>query len=228
MKIIGIGDLVTDYYYKDSKFLGLCGGMTVFNVLANLASKYETYAIGMCGNDEEGDIAINSLKVLNVNVDNIKRGQDHTRCFHINITKDGVLSKKRCPICGRKKWYEDSEEMLDIPKSLLAKDNLFVFDTINKRNLKLIKNIKSYGSKIAIDIGQVGELEECDTESIIEKLSGKFNLVQLNERVYSFLMNKFNFSKTIDINQIFKSDLIIINIWKKWFKICAWRQSIFL
>ena len=35
MKIIGIGDLVTDYYYKHSKFLGLCGGMTVFNVLAN-------------------------------------------------------------------------------------------------------------------------------------------------------------------------------------------------
>lgn len=214
MKIIGIGDLVTDYYYKDSKFLGLCGGMTVFNVLANLASKYETYAIGMCGNDEEGDIAINSLKVLNVNVDNIKRGQDHTRCFHINITKDGVLSKKRCPICGRKKWYEDSEEMLDIPKSLLAKDNLFVFDTINKRNLKLIKNIKSHDSKIAIDIGQVGKLEDCDAESIIEKLSGKFNLVQLNERVYSFLMNKFNFSKTIDINQIFESDLIIITYGK--------------
>lgn len=215
MKIIGIGDLVTDYYYKDSKFLGLCGGMTVFNILANLASKYETYAIGMCGNDEEGDIAIDSLKILNVNVDNIKKNQAYTRCFHINITKDGVLSKKRCPICGRKKWYEDSDETLDIPKFLQEKDSLFIFDTINERNLKMVENIKSYGSKIAIDIGQVGELENYEIETIKEKLKGKFHLVQLNERVYSFLMNKFNFSKTIELNQIFESDLIIITYGKK-------------
>ncbi len=41
MKIVGIGDLVLDYYYQSNKFLGVSGGGTVFNILSNLATKFD-------------------------------------------------------------------------------------------------------------------------------------------------------------------------------------------
>ena len=39
MRVVSIGDLVTDYYYKNSTLLGVCGGMTSHNIIANLAHK---------------------------------------------------------------------------------------------------------------------------------------------------------------------------------------------
>lgn len=216
MKIIGIGDLVTDYYYQDSKFLGLCGGMTVFNILANLSKYYETYAIGICGNDDDGDIAIKSLNDIKVNTNYVKRKDILTRCFHVNITENGVTSKKRCPSCNRKKWYEDIEELIKIPDFLFEdKENLFVFDTINDRNLKLIEVIKQQKCKIVIDIGQIGVLENYEKESIVNILKNKFDVVQLNERVSKFLMQKFEYDDLKELNNIFNSQLIIITCGKK-------------
>ncbi len=216
MKIIGIGDLVTDYYYKDSKLIGVCGGMTAFNILANLSKKYETYAIGFCGNDVDGDIAIKSLNDLNVNTKYVQRKDILTKNFHINITKDGVSSKKRCPICNRKKTDDVVEELLEIPSYLFEnKKNIFVFDTINNRNLKHIEEIKNNDCMIVIDIGQIGILEKYEMDYIQKILKDKFKIVQLNERVSNFLMSKFNYENLEELNKIFCSELIIITYGKR-------------
>lgn len=37
MKIISICDLVTDFYYKNGKLVGINGGMTSHNIIANIA-----------------------------------------------------------------------------------------------------------------------------------------------------------------------------------------------
>ena len=63
MRVVSIGDLVTDYYYKNEKFLGINGGMTSHNIIANLAKMgINTAVFGVCGNDMQGEIAIKSLK----------------------------------------------------------------------------------------------------------------------------------------------------------------------
>ena len=73
MKIISIGDLVTDFYYKDGKLVGVNGGMTSHNIIVNISKmKFETAVYGVCGTDAIGKIAIDSLKAIGVNVDNIK------------------------------------------------------------------------------------------------------------------------------------------------------------
>ena len=36
MKVISIGDLVTDYYYKNNKLVGVSGGMSSHNIIANI------------------------------------------------------------------------------------------------------------------------------------------------------------------------------------------------
>ena len=54
MRVVSIGDLVTDYYYKDGKLLGVNGGMTSHNIIANLSNMgIETSVFGVCGNDRQ-------------------------------------------------------------------------------------------------------------------------------------------------------------------------------
>ena len=65
MRVVSIGDLVTDYYYKNNKLLGVNGGMTSHNIIANLAKMgVNTAVFGCCGDDNQGDIAIKSLEKI--------------------------------------------------------------------------------------------------------------------------------------------------------------------
>ena len=95
MRVVSIGDLVTDYYYKDDKLIGINGGMTSHNIIANLAKMgIETSVFGCCGDDCQGKLAINSLEKLNVDISNIKIINNiRTRCFHVSYYNDnGRLS----------------------------------------------------------------------------------------------------------------------------------------
>ena len=86
MRIISIGDLVTDFYYKNGKLVGVNGGMTSHNIISNIAKLgLETFVFGVCGNDMAGTIAINSLKEVGTNIDNVKVIEDiNNRCFHVS------------------------------------------------------------------------------------------------------------------------------------------------
>ena len=69
MRVVSIGDLVLDYYYKNGKLIGVHGGMSSHNIIANLAKKKISTAVyGVSGNDIQGKIANLSLKKLNVDV----------------------------------------------------------------------------------------------------------------------------------------------------------------
>ena len=77
MRIVSIGDLVTDYYYKNGKLIGLNGGMTSHNIIANLAKlKMNTVVFGVCGEDMQGQISILSLDKLGVDISNVKINKD--------------------------------------------------------------------------------------------------------------------------------------------------------
>lgn len=73
MRVVSVGDLVMDYYYKNGKLLGVNGGMTSHNIVANLSSMgINTAVLGTCGNDMAGMIAKKSLSDLKVDVANVK------------------------------------------------------------------------------------------------------------------------------------------------------------
>ena len=62
MRIVSIGDLVTDFYYKNGNLVWVDGGMTSHNIVANISKqKWQTAVLGVCGNDSTGKIAIKSL-----------------------------------------------------------------------------------------------------------------------------------------------------------------------
>ncbi|MDY4619066.1 MAG: PfkB family carbohydrate kinase [Bacilli bacterium] len=209
MRVVSIGDLVLDYYYKNGKLIGVDGGMSSHNIIANLAKKKISTAVyGISGNDIQGKIANLSLKKLNVDVskvlikDNIK-----TRCFHVSYDEEGFISKKRCPKCNEKKWYEESQIDIEYITKNIQNDDILVFDNLNDKNIEIIKNVSN---KKIIDIGQYFEFENLSKEDIINKLNNDFEIINFNERVSNYLLDKLNLKNNIELYNLLKAKLVTI------------------
>ncbi len=218
MKIISIGDLVTDFYYKDGKLMGVNGGMTSHNIIANITKLgLKTAVYGACGNDMAGHVAIKSLKDIGVNVDKIKIIDNlDTRCFHVSyqIINDQLqfVSKKRCPICNMKKWYDESKiETKEIIKQI-NEDDVLVFDNLNIKNQFIIDNCNN---RKMLDLGQYFELEDYTDNDIVKKIKNKFDLINLNERVEKYLKNRFSLKSLEDIYKLLLPKMIIVTRGKK-------------
>ncbi len=218
MRIISIGDLVTDFYYKNGKLIGVNGGMTSHNIIANIAKLgLETGAYGVCGNDTAGNIAIKSLRDIGVNVDNIRIFDNlSTRCFHVSyFEENGKLEfklKKRCPVCNEKNWYAESKiEPNDILKHINNNDVL-IFDNLNKKNQIIIDNCDN--GKM-LDLGQCFELENYSDNDIVEKIKNNFDFINLNERVEKYLKNRFSINFLEDIYNLLQPKMIIVTRGKK-------------
>ena len=215
MKIISIGDLVTDFYYKDGKLVGINGGMTSHNIIVNIAKLgLDTAVYGVCGNDVTGNIAIKSLKDAGINVDNIKIIDSlNTRCFHVSyLEENGKLnftSKKRCPICNQKKWYDESKIDADDVLINIKTDDILVFDNLNNKNQIIIDNCEN---RKMLDLGQYFELDSYSDEEIIKKIKNKFDFINLNERVEKYLKNRFSLD---DIYDLLKPKMLIVTRGKK-------------
>ena len=191
MRVVSIGDLVLDYYYNNGKLLGVNGGMSSHNIIANLAHfGLKTATFGVCGNDTSGDVAINSLKDLGVDINNIdKLDNVSTRCFHINMSDGKFTSKKRCPLCNKKHWYDDSK--IDREKVLkkIQKDDILVLDNLNEINRFIM--VKT-NNKIMLDLGQYYELENYSDKQIKDIFKRHFEIINLNERVEKYLQKRFS------------------------------------
>ena len=209
MRVVSIGDLVLDYYYKNGNLIGVDGGMSSHNIIANLAKKKISTAVyGVSGNDIQGKIANLSLKKLNVDVskvlikDNIK-----TRCFHVSYDEEGFISKKRCPKCNEKKWYEESQIDIEYITKNIQNDDILVFDNLNDKNIEIIKNVSN---KKIIDIGQYFEFENLSKEDIINKLNNGFEIINFNERVSNYLLDKLNLKNNVELYNLLKAKLVTI------------------
>lgn len=213
MRVISIGDLVTDFYYKNGKLVGVNGGMSSHNIIANITKfGLPTSVYGICGNDMAGAVAINSLKSLGTNVDNIKVIDNiNTRCFHVSYqevnNKLEFVSKKRCPICNEKKWYDESKiEVNDILKKI-SEDDILVFDNLNNKNQIIINECVN---RKMLDLGQYFELENYDDNAIIEMVKNKFDFINLNERVEKYLKKRFSVNSLEEIYDILNPKMIIV------------------
>ena len=202
MRVVSIGDLVTDYYYKNGKLLGVNGGMTAHNIIANLAKMgIATSVFAVCGNDIQGKMAIKSLENLKVDVSNIKVLDDiRTRCFHVSyFDNEGQLSftsKKRCPFCNNKKWYDESLIDSRYIISHIKDDDILVFDNLNDKNQMIIDETKN---KKIIDLGQYFEFEKLNNNEIIKKIKNKFEIINFNERVTKYLLKKLQLENDLEL-----------------------------
>lgn len=213
MRVVSIGDFVTDYYYKNDKLIGINGGMTSHNIIANLAKMgAKTSVFACCGNDCQGKIAVKSLEKIKVDVTDVKIIENvKTRCFHVSyFDNDGKLSftsKKRCPFCNDKEWYEESLLDTSYILSKIKTDDILVFDNLNDKNQDIIDNTTN---KKIIDLGQYFEFEKISNDEIVKKLENKFEIINFNERVTKYLLNRFNLKNDSELYNIIKPKLMTI------------------
>lgn len=111
-----------------------------------------------------------------------------------------------------KKWYEESNINPNEIMSVIAKDDVLVFDNLNEKNQIIINNTKN---RKMLDLGQYFELDNYTNEEMIEKLGDKFDFINLNERVEKYLKNRFSMESLEDIYNLLHPKMIIVTRGKK-------------
>ncbi len=213
MKFICTSDLVLDVYYDENlNFIGCDGGITAVNILCNLKSMgFNSKVYGVCGNDEYGKYAIKSIKDCNVDMDITKLDNINTKSYQIRrVIENNKLcfrSIKKCPFCNKDSFYEES--YIDEKKILkkIKEEDIIVFDNLNKKNQYIIDNTNNIK---LLDLGLNNEFYELSPREIICKLRNKFKIINLNQRVEKYLLDKLSVKNDIDLSKVLKAELLII------------------
>ncbi len=212
-RFVCVGDLVLDIYYDENlKYIGCDGGISAFNIICNLRSMgFAAKAFGVCGNDDYGKTAINSLKDCGVETDIIINNNIKTKAYQIRrvLEKDKLCfrSIKYCPICGEGCWYDGSYINEKEIVGKIDKEDIIVFDNLNDKNQYIIDNTSNIK---LLDLGQYDEFENISLNSILNKLNNRFTIINLNQRVEKFLIEKINIKSDVELAKKIGVKLLII------------------
>ncbi len=207
MRIVSFGDLYVDYYFKNGVLEGICGGKSNANILANLSKYYETAFIGCVGKDSIGDMAIHSLEKLGVDCKNIRRIEEHTKIFFI---EKGEYSQE-CPYCNRRLSYRGLKCTKEEVMNEIKEDDVLIVDNLNQVTLDVLQSVQN---RAFIDIGYLGPLLYASFEEIKELLGNRFEIINMNERVYNVLKKKFAID-SMDLYDALKPKMLIITRGKR-------------
>lgn len=207
MRFISFGDLYVDYYMNNGLVIGINGGKTNANIIANLSKYYDTSFFGVAGSDIQGDVAISSLSKLGVDVTNIKRVDKRTKKYFISNKEVSAT----CPVCGRNISYKnplyDPEEV----KTLIKEDDLIIVDNLNKGVIDVLDSVTN---KAFLDLGCLGSLLYLSLDEILDLLKDRFEIINMNEKVYNVLRNKFKLD-LVDFYELINPHMLIITRGKK-------------
>ena len=157
---ISHADIILDKIY-DSEFnlVKQDGGGCNWNDLYNLSLMGETcYAFGSCGNDEEGKIALDSLKRAGVNTDNVLI-DDTIRTDVMNILlpasssldDNDVIHTWYSPITNKSTMHFSDNLPLDIPEDFKDKEVYIILDKFENINYEFLQKIDN--KKVCLDVG---------------------------------------------------------------------------
>ena len=147
---ISHGDIILDKIYNDNlELIGKDGGGCNWNDIYNLSLMgEECYAFGSCGNDKEGKIAVNSLKKVGVNTDNIIIEEKNTNIMNIvipnkDLEDDSIMHSWYNPITMEYTMNFSKNLPTHLPKELEDCVSYIILDKFLPVNLEFISNIKN-------------------------------------------------------------------------------------
>lgn len=212
-RFIATGDLVADCYYQidngKKKLVKVDGGASRFNVIANLAARgYNTKVISACGSDMAGEIVLNLMQDIGVDVRDVIRHKNNTRKYHITPTPYGThRCEKNCPICYKKTWYEEQVANFSYYIEKMRKKDILILDGISLESTELI--LHTTNNKI-LDLGRIKRLLSFSEKQIEYFLKARFEILQLNELVEKHLLARFELDSLIELYEILKPKLLIV------------------
>lgn len=215
-RFIALGDLIADCYYNGTKLLGIDGGSSRFNVIANLAHmNCQSAVVGGCGNDKIGETLIKRLVNMGADTSKIFLRDRATRAYHLTIDQ-ATLPKityqcsKQSPKDGKSTWYEDSVEDISYCHSEVRNNDVIVLDMVDEFSLAVIDKFECHK---VLDIGNDKQLARLQ-DSQISLLKNKIEILQLNKRVVPYLMQRFGCTSILEIYKFFNPKLIIVTCGK--------------
>lgn len=211
-RFIVFGDLIADCYYLDDKLLGIDGGSSRFNVIANLAGmSCKNSIIGGCGNDKKGENIVKKMKELNMDTSQIFFRNAKTKAYYLFVDKAKLPKityncSKKSPKDGKTTWYDDNLEDISYYHSKAKDNDVIVLDDLDELSLAIINMFKC--DKM-LDVGKTSQLERLRDDQILG-LKNKIKILQLNERVVPYLMQRFECRNLLEISKLFQPKLLIV------------------
>lgn len=207
MRIISFGDLLIDYYFKKGILIGINGGKSNANILANLTPYYNTAFIGCVGNDILGEVAIDSLRVLGVDVEGIEKIDERTKRFFIENNE----YSKICPYCSRESSYSGLKYDKEFVLKQIKNEDIVVIDSTDEVTLDIVHTIKN---KAFLDIGYIGSLFYMSINEMKKMFQDRFEIININENVYNKIKKKFAID-SMDLYEIFHPKILLITRGKR-------------
>ena len=212
-RFVALGDIIADFFYYDTKLLGVDGGSSRFNVIANLARKNcNCVIIGGCGNDQYGRTIIKRLECMGVDISKIAYRDRPVRSFHLTINKENLPQisyrcSRKSPINNESTWYEDNLEDVSGYCRELSKDrDVFILDSLEDFSLEIMRQTPC--DKI-LDIGSVNQLNRLKDEQL-DTIRNSIEILQLNEVVLPSLRERFGCESILDVYHFLNPRLIIV------------------
>ena len=216
---ISHGDIIIDKIYNDNlKLINQDGGGCNWNDLYNLSLMgEECYAIGSCGNDEEGKIAINSLKKVGVNTDNIVIEKKSTNAMNIiipnkDLEDDSIIHSWYNPITLDFTMHFSKNLPTKLPKELENKEIYVILDKFLPINMSFINNIKN--KKVCLDIGHIRFFEHFTRQYLFDFFKTA-SYIQLNENVVPLLFERLRVKSLTQLFELLNPDLIVLTKGKR-------------
>ena len=216
---ISHGDIILDKIYNDDlKLISQDGGGCNWNDLYNLSLMgEECYAIGSCGNDEEGKIAVDSLKKAGVNTDNIIIEKKSTNIMNIvipnkDLEDDSIMHSWYNPINMEYTMHFSKNLPTNLPKELENCEKYIILDKFLPINLEFINHIKN--KKVCLDIGHIRFFEHF-TRQYLFNFFEKADYIQLNDNVIPLLFERLRVKSLIELFELLNPELMVLTKGKR-------------
>lgn len=214
-------DIILDKIYDyEFKLVKQDGGGCNWNDLYNLSMLGECcYAFGSAGNDEEGKIAIQSLKKAGVNIDNIIIDSNiQTAVMNIllpqsnSIDDNDIIHTWYSPITNKNTMHFSDNLPLNIPQELKDKEIYVILDKFENINYEFLQKIEN--KKVCLDVG-AEEFIEYYTNKYLVNFFKQANLMQLNNNICGYLFKKLKVKDEVEFFNMLNLDLLVITNGKK-------------
>lgn len=201
---VALGDFVLDIYYDATEsLLGYYPGGSIWNDLLNISrldSNAKCFCIATCGKDAAGDFIIQTLNDAGIDTSNVLQINKQTKRFNIIVNGEFTKSQLECPNCKEKIWYSTAVFPQDIPAVFHShQEGIAIIDSLKKPVLELAKAFRNHGWLIAADIGHINHLRYMRKDNIRSLISGTFDVIQMTNRVFNFLLNKCSCANELEL-----------------------------
>ena len=169
------------------------------------------------GDDEEGRIAISSLKRVLVNTDYVRVDPHPTNIMNIIIPNstlgdDTIIHSWYSPITNTRTLEFRNDLPISLPTDILDKEIFVLLDKFEPVNLDFLNHIKT--KKVCLDIGHYRFIEHF-TKQYLTTFFKHANLIQLNYHVCDLLFERLQIQNEFEFFDLLDLDLLVITKGKK-------------